>query len=265
MSSTIEKMNSIVHFPEKTELILTRYLYNKDKIVPVLTNAILSHNIEESLFWAFELYYSGFNTEIFYILGVIYRMHYEIGNPKLVDFIHQLVDKSETIYPLDHVMLNIILNLICRECNPIKESTLRVWVSLEELPKYIEKYANIIKSPPQIPNKVLSIACKYSLLSDTTNVVDEDDVVNQNTDIIESENYKKYWLYYANRSPIWNERIIEYGGVVDDLICKITFPDDTYEDRFYEKYGYEPDEQPINIQEKCLGIKLSNIFTSFAK
>lgn len=262
MSVIIEKMNSIVYFPEKSELILTRYLYNKDKIAPALTNAILKHNIEESLFWAFELFYSGFNTEVFYILGMIYRMYYETGNPNLVDFIRQLVDKSESIYPLDHVLLNIVLNLVCRECNPIKESPLRIWVSLDELPKYIEKYANIIESPPCISTQILSAACKYSLLSSA----DDTDSVNQPNDVIQSENYKNYWLYYANRSPIWKERILEHGGVIDDLTCKITFPDETHEYLFYEKYGYEPDEQSIDIQQKCLGFILSsNILTSFAK
>jgi hypothetical protein len=138
---------------------------------------------------------------------------------------------------------------------------------LDEFPKYVEKYANIIESPPCIPNRVLSIACKYSLFTiadDCAAAASDPDSITQKNNIIESKNYKEYWLYYASRSPIWQERILEHGGVIDELTCKITFQYESREDQFYEKYGYEPDEQSVDIQQKCLGVS-SNILTSFAK
>jgi len=241
---------------------LTRFLYNKNKIAHALTNSILSHDVDTSLFWAFELLCSGFETDVFHILGMIYSIHYESGNPKLLKYIHGVIDKWEqNTYPIEYVLIHVVLNLTCRECNPPTESPLKIHVPIEELPKYLEKYANV-EPPAHIrPNKVLLVSCKYSLLIDDDVVdIDENDAV---------ACYEKYissnWLYYASKSPLWEKRIASYGGTINDTTCMVSFTNEENEEKFYEKYDYEPDEQPIDIQEKCLGIKLSNILTRFAK
>ena len=112
------------------------------------------------------------------------------------------------------------------------------------------------------PNKVLSLSCKYGLLIDEN---DLDAAAAANDDATCYENYTTYWLYYASKSPLWQTRIASYGGTINDTTYNVEFACDDQEEKFYEKYGYEPDEQSIEIQEKCLGIKLSNILTRFAK
>ena len=245
-----------------SELIFTRFLYNKDKIANALTQSILTHNIDESLFWAFELLSSGFETDVFYILGMVYSVHYESGNPKLVNYIHGIIDKwQQHLYPIEYVLIHVVLNLTCRECNPQTESPLKIHVSMEELPKYLEKYACVDPPIHERPNKMLSVLCKYSLLID-------EHIVDSSTEA-DVYCYEKYtaanWLYYASKSPLWQTRIASYGGTINDTTYNVDFACDDQEEKFYEKYGYEPDEQPIEIQEKCLGIKLSNILTRFAK
>jgi hypothetical protein len=242
------------------EFVLTRYLYNKNKIANALTDSILCHNVDESLFWAFELLFSGFETEVFYILGTIYRVHYETGNPELVNYIHNMISKWEKhVYPIEYVLLHVVLNLVCRECNPKKESPLKVHVPTEELPKYIEKYANpIIANSNLRPNKILQTTCKYSLFKENCESYEPNN----------QECYTKYttnWLYYAAKSPLWKDRIDAHGGSINETTHKIIFADEGDEEKFYEKYEYEPDEQPIQIQEKCLGIKLSNILSGSTK
>jgi hypothetical protein len=61
------------------------------------------------------------------------------------------------------------------------------------------------------------------------------------------------WEYHASFSPIWSQRIRQFGGYPDYTSQKIIFkeePDDEQGQTFYELYGLEPDEQSITTQEK---------------
>jgi hypothetical protein len=74
------------------------------------------------------------------------------------------------------------------------------------------------------------------------------------------------WLYHASFSPIWFERIKQYRGYIDYTSKKVKFIDEDYEDEFYRNFGYEPDEQPLLVQQKCLmNIEKVNNWSSFYK
>ena len=61
------------------------------------------------------------------------------------------------------------------------------------------------------------------------------------------------WLYYASKSPIWSERIQKYGGKIqENNTNKIIFEKEEKEGDFYEHYGYEPDEQKKEVQERSI-------------
>jgi hypothetical protein len=69
------------------------------------------------------------------------------------------------------------------------------------------------------------------------------------------ENYCNNWLYYASFSPIWSERIKKNRAYPDHIKKSVVFIDETDYDsfeHFYEKYGYEPDEQPKLVQNKSI-------------
>ena len=78
-----------------------------------------------------------------------------------------------------------------------------------------------------------------------------------------------HWEYFAYKSPIWKERFDKYNININHKKEIIEFENDDELEEFYENYGYEPDEQDINIQEKSTKkIKditisgwLNNIFT----
>ena len=61
------------------------------------------------------------------------------------------------------------------------------------------------------------------------------------------------WEYYAYFSPLWKKRFDKYEIKIDNENKKIEFigskADDDCEN-FYENYGYEPDEQKKEVQEK---------------
>jgi hypothetical protein len=60
----------------KSDIILTRYLYVKDEVLFSLWKSILLKNIDEALFWGYELYYSGFQEETFVLLMKLYYEFY---------------------------------------------------------------------------------------------------------------------------------------------------------------------------------------------
>ena len=71
------------------------------------------------------------------------------------------------------------------------------------------------------------------------------------------EAYLSDWLHYACKSPIWLERIKRYGGILQEN-NKVLFENEDCEEDFYEHYGYEPDEQKKEVQERSIQEILTN-------
>ena len=77
--------------------------------------------------------------------------------------------------------------------------------------------------------------------------------------------YLHHWLYYASKCPLWAKRIQEFKGIVYDLERKVIFKEEQEQDEddellqsFYDNYGYEPDEQKKEVQNKCIGNENEN-------
>lgn len=64
--------------------------------------------------------------------------------------------------------------------------------------------------------------------------------------------YLEKWLFHASRSPLWEKRILDHHGRIDNKRQSVEFEDDDWLETFYEQYGYEPDEQPVEIQNKSI-------------
>jgi hypothetical protein len=65
--------------------------------------------------------------------------------------------------------------------------------------------------------------------------------------------YRDDWLYAASFSPMWLARIRGNNGQINEETMEVTFKDDESLERFYDKYGLEPDEQRLEIQQKSTG------------
>ena len=65
--------------------------------------------------------------------------------------------------------------------------------------------------------------------------------------------YFNNWEYHASFSPLWSQRIQWYGGYPDYNTQKIIFTEEESAQKFYRLYGYEPDEQKLEVQEKSVG------------
>lgn len=66
------------------------------------------------------------------------------------------------------------------------------------------------------------------------------------------DKYLNHWLYYATFSPLWLQRVSDFGGSICVSQETILFEDDDKLEAFYELYGLEPDEQKVCVQQKSI-------------
>ena len=74
-----------------------------------------------------------------------------------------------------------------------------------------------------------------------------------------------HWEYYAYKSPIWKERFDKYKIKIDNKEKTIVFENDDDIEDFYEKYGYEPDEQSKEVQYKSINTNINYYLIDFIK
>ena len=242
-------------------VIFTRYLYILDDVKTSLMLSILNRNRDEALFWGYELYYSGYITEVFDLVTNIYNEFYSVLNPNLGMFLTKLKKiQKNSEYLIGTIICNLIhrkynissfvekfsktpFNLVYPMCN---EPDKKFFIILEE--KDIQKYKNIECSEP---STILRSAAQYNSHSYSAKLFENDYIGVEREELLTI--YRQDWLYYASFSPIWEERIGQFNGTVDHEKKIVCFENDEIEDAFYEKYYYDPDEQPSHVQFKSIG------------
>lgn len=125
-----------------------------------------------------------------------------------------------------------------------------LYVTVE--PEDVVMYETIITDKKNYqPYKILSLGCLYTI-----------DKYNYLSLFSISRNYQKKpldvyhynWLYYSSFTPIWSKRILQHNGVINHELKTITFENYEDEENFYDNYGYEPDEQKIEVQYKNIQV-----------
>jgi hypothetical protein len=241
---------------EFTDLILTRYLYTKIDVKQSLLLALLEHQTEEAMFWAYELYYSGFQQDCFDYVSNIYEEIYSFDNPGLRLPFQKTIREWNLDQSLDWNLGTIIMTLSARnyslnyflkgyfdmDCvNQEKpESKNNLIIYLKE--KNIEKYKTVVVDRPWM---YLRTACKYAIRKEANDIFKYVKV--SKSDLID------HWLYYCKETPFWVDKIIECDGEIDDDNKKICFANEDLEEKFYDAWNIEPDEQPLEIIERCIG------------
>lgn len=252
--------------PPIPPIILTRYLYIKEDVLASLTLAILDKNHDEAIFWTCELYYSGFKQEVADYLMAIYRELFQSNNPRLCKFLDELYNQCLNGA---HIVATIARNLAAQPrkydvngfCN-LTGASINIDNNVEPRllvvlsPENIKQYNQVRVNDELSARNVLSHACKYTIRKNVMNLFQC-----SHSDIPEEslmEMHRDQWLYYASFSPIWKRRISKYGGEVnhDDKIVEFDENDvDNGEDDFYENYGYELDEQSIEVLSKMIHLQ----------
>jgi hypothetical protein len=265
--------------------ILTRFLYNKNEVFASLLISIFDKKIDESLFWGYELYFSGYTDELFDYLVKIYNVFFKEINTNLEKYMMNLINEWKTDNTKNHVIGSIIKNLAIRcfslttflsRDNPaltvhiteddtmnIKKMQKKMFITMkeEEIAKY---YNEIIFTNTQNDIyrawKVLRTNCVFRVRREIFELFDTD-IFKNAFSLYDLHNFKddKYtmrimdnWLYYAGFSPIWQRRIAEHGGFQNHETKKVFFENEEKEEMFCSLFGYEPDEQSLEIQNQFL-------------
>jgi hypothetical protein len=225
-----------------SEIILTRYLYNKSNVLLSLQQSFDIKDYDSELYWTYEMYYSGFEEEIIKYLLDIMENKYK-NHPKLNSYIRKKYTdiKSENNNTLP---ATIIKNLSMKDPEKPETTKPRFIVIKDE---QIEKYKTV---EPKDIWKHLQIVCEKPLYSEKMTKKKEEKLL---------QIFREKWLYYASRSPIWQKRIIEYNGKIDGRKKTVEFINDDEYELFHDKFNYEPDEQPLELQKNCMGILYGNI------
>jgi hypothetical protein len=158
------------------------------------------------------------------------------------------------------VLLSKIMNLFSKK-NELKMGR-SIYINVE--PEDVIIYETIVEFPHY---KILEKACICGI-DDFKHLslfkLNRNKYTNTNTF---KSLYWSHWEYHASFSPVWLERITQFKGQINHLTQKVDFieePDDDLMQNFYELYGYEPDEQKKETQNKSIiDIKKVNNWTSF--
>jgi hypothetical protein len=240
-------------------LIFTRYLYSKEDVIHSLFIALLDKNCDEALFWAYELYYSGFQHETLDKLLNFYNEIYEKYNSRMfTNFIMKQYNSWNTTnedcivgtivwnlcysnYDLSNfVELYFKYNVIHNKDNTKKTKRLRLIMSDKDIENY-----KTVEHFEGLGWKVLQQVCRYKVHREVSSLYKTTYI-----DFINEFHY--HWLYYASFSPIWKGRLSKYNYRICDETKSVVMNDDN-EDEFYSLYSYTPDEQSLEMQNQILG------------
>ena len=356
------KLINYLKMNEQNHFVFTRYLYEKEEVEKSLLFSILNKNIDESAFWACELFYSGF---LEYLIGLFWKIYYDFYatlNPSFEKILLKIIEKKLLIEKKEKYIIDIITYFIkipfnidifileqisktniekdylnkltefklfkktyhewletsdyfnltlyilsdCmdKELDDIMDFTISYFITIiGELDKdtILKQVKNVhvknkcskkkiiltkiiglfsIKNNLDLGKKIKTILLKdeengntkfatvnhefndgrsfaYTILKheckfgiDTNNNLSLFHLKRDKKDIKDAYLYN--WLYFASFSPIWKERIMKFKGEIINDKQVIEFPDDDYLEMFYEKYGYEPDEQNVEVQNKSI-------------
>ena len=277
---------------------LTRYLYPKELVKASLVWAILDKQIDETLFWGYELYYSGFRTEMFDLIISIYVMYFKEKYPLIKPYICRQLDKwysqeentTKKFMSHDTIIGSILRNLASRTVSLTTISRFRMGIDPPASPEnnsddYDDSTEDPLLLPDLTPSEIKPYKTNYELPSlKTIHNVTSYPIRTQYCNILstgadsESSSYNVFelstrvfekpcntddfsyndWLYHASGSPIWKNRILSYGGKICHGTQQIVFMDEDQEEQFYNKYDYEIDEQPCELRDKIFGKEWSN-------
>jgi hypothetical protein len=242
--------------PPVPPIALTRYLYIKEEVLASLALSIFEKQKDEALFWAYELFNSGFQECAMEFLIAVYREMFKADNPRLENFLNARYDEWTADRTLTHILGTMVINLcdLTRKFNvegfitqkfppPTKTKDSAFYIMFSE--DAAKKYDTVLDEAPRL---TLEKACIYSARKNA-NAVFKCGHVDLSADQLKDMLFYK-WIYYASFSPVWMDRILQYGGTVDHDTTSVEFlePDD-----FYSVYGFEPDEQKPDVLQKLMG------------
>lgn len=251
--------------------LFTRYLYVKNDIVWTLFYIIVWGDLDQALFWAYELYYSGFQEETFDILIFIYTVCYKHVNPVCISlFLENIHSQWKENPSRDWLLATYVANMIYRKHDllgfirkydaynyereleasdlpPVRQLLKKrkiVYVNYSE--KDIDKYKTILPSNKLPLSNILSTVKIYVPRTDGADHCSQlrESYLTRYLNIdysrekIDEMQMDGSWLYYASATPLWEQRIKSYKGTPNHDSQRIDFKSENLKKRFFSLYGY---------------------------
>uniref|UniRef100_A0A6C0D5I3 Uncharacterized protein n=1 Tax=viral metagenome TaxID=1070528 RepID=A0A6C0D5I3_9ZZZZ len=247
---------------------LTRYLYPTIEVKQSLLLAILDRELDEALFWTFELFYSNdyiddslLDTSTIDYICELYEHFYKKLNPDIESWIQKkllLIDPAIAVASLVQTLIyrqysivefiEAFLHIKCQDNQDLRvNGKLRILLSQEN----IIKYATLSTDSPRT---LLKFVCRFPIRRNAAvlfNTFIPDNMVNI---------WFYGWLYYASNTLIWSHRIQQFDGIVNHDTKTVEFDDDEYDENdmtrfelFHNKWNFEPDEQSLELQKRIIG------------
>lgn len=241
-----------------------------------LMMALLDRELDEALFWAFEVFYSDdfvghelIGRSAFEYVCSLYEHFYKSHNLDIESWINTKLSLAEpdialaslvqTLIPRKYCIVDFVETYLHVKCTSTctsdnTQKKLRIMLRKEDIIKY-----NTVESDG-LPRQILKKTSRFPIRKNMTILF--------NTFIPGSmvQIWREHWLYYAARSAIWEQRIIEFDGSLNDDTLSVVFDDEDYDDndmtaheRFCNQWNYEPDEQSLAIQNRIIGSELDNV------
>ena len=246
----------INELPDSQDPQFTRYLYERRQVQYSLQMALMDKKREESLFWAYELYHSGFKDEVWQFVIEIYLQHYATYNPRFrtrLDSFYAEWQKTNDVCLLG----TVVGTLACWDCDKRedkKQPTKKFLILYKE-----DRHQTILVTYPA--RKYLQQVSKFPIRIQTTQNAELlrpssfrpqadkgapapfETPTPQNAELLLRQN----WLYYCAKTPIWMSRIKEGRGFIQETTQTVEFNTDDDLEEFYDKWGFEPDEQSMEM------------------
>jgi hypothetical protein len=171
--------------------------------------------------------------------------HFNLNLEKTKKNQSKLYKFLEKVVHLSHILLSEIMSQYSVQSKLTMGKKLYIIVNPAEVVMYETIHSDYNSS--FYSYKIPKVACIHSI--DQDNYLSLFNLERKSVEHLKECLYY-HWEYYASFSPIWKDRIEKHGASINHAEKKIEFPnDDVFED-FYDSYGYEPDEQPLDVINK---------------
>ena len=244
----------------------TRYLYEESAVRSAFVSSLLNRS-DDALFWIFELFHSGIG--VFDLLTQVYEDFYATNNPHLEIYISS--ESTSDAQLLANIVATMLISKFNADIFLLRKIVRELEIDRDDLTGHLKlayqleddkQPIGVLINTLRCPNERRSLVCevddvdlyetiRMTPVYRTLAAVELKSLKHESLykvtgreDIVEA--YRKNWLYYAIRTPCWADRLENVD--VDDDEKEVTFKTDEEQEAFYEEWGYEPDEQPLEIQ-----------------
>jgi hypothetical protein len=236
------------------EPIFTRYLYEKREAMHALLVALLKNQMRAALFWTYELYFSGFELELWDWTQCIYEEFFKTRNPRYERHLVAKYDEWSDTYNPD-LIGSVVMTLSHRSSSLVLYfGRLGIQLQESEITPIPEKYVflfNFLQDYATVCPTNLADVSRFAIPKQATRFfMDHANLESIRDEAIKEAYLGENWLYYCRQTPLWLNRIQEHGGAIDSKNKRVVFPGDDSLEAFYDKYGLEIDEQSREIHEK---------------